>query len=100
MPVPLIAAFFPAPTNTWSYVVSDVEGGAAAIIDPVLDFDAPSGVVSTEAAQALLAHVHTHRLQVVWILETHAHADHMSAADWLKRQLAGEGTTPHVAIGA
>ncbi len=100
MPEPLIAAFFHAPTNTWSYVVSEADAGAAAIIDPVLDFDAPSGVVATGAAQALLAHVHTHHLRVAWILETHAHADHLSAADWLKRRLTQEGAAPKVAIGA
>jgi glyoxylase-like metal-dependent hydrolase (beta-lactamase superfamily II) len=97
---PQVAPFFHAPTNTWSYVVSDVDGGIAAIIDPVLDFDAASGVVSAESARALLAHVHTHRLRVALVLETHAHADHLSAADWLKRQLAGEGTPPQLCIGA
>jgi glyoxylase-like metal-dependent hydrolase (beta-lactamase superfamily II) len=96
----LIDSFFHAPTNTWSHVVAAGDGSPAVIIDPVLDFDPLTGRVSAEFATALLACVHAHRLHVEWILETHAHADHLSAADWLKRRLAEDGPAPRVGIGA
>lgn len=95
-----VESFFHAATNTWSHVVADPATRAAAIIDPVLDFDPASGRVWTEAAQKLLAHVRERQLRVVWILETHAHADHLSAADWLKHALAADGVAPRVGIGA
>ncbi len=79
--------FFDAASNTWSYVVAEPQGRNAAIIDPVLDFDPKSGRTGTASAQALLDHVRAHALDVRWILETHAHADHLSAGHWLKSQL-------------
>lgn len=88
---PLVRPFFHPGSNTWSYVVAEGDGGAAAIIDPVLDFDAAAARTSTTSAQALLDHVRAHDLRVEWILETHAHADHLSAGDWLRRQLPGAG---------
>jgi glyoxylase-like metal-dependent hydrolase (beta-lactamase superfamily II) len=84
---PQVQPFFDAASNTWSYVVADPEGRVAAIIDPVLDFDAKSGRTGTASAQALLDHAREHGLDVRWILETHAHADHLSAGHWLKSQL-------------
>jgi glyoxylase-like metal-dependent hydrolase (beta-lactamase superfamily II) len=84
---PQVQPFFDATSNTWSYVVADPEGRVAAIIDPVLDFDAKSGRTGTASAQALLDHAREHGLDVRWILETHAHADHLSAGHWLKSQL-------------
>jgi len=87
-----VASFFHAPTCTWTHIVGDPATGAAAIIDPVLDFDPASGRCSARSAQALLAHVRTHTLRVEWILETHAHADHLTAADWLKQQLPSAKT--------
>ena len=78
--------FFDVASNTWSYVVAEPQGRNAAIIDPVLDFDPKSGRTGTASAQALLDHVRTHALDVRWILETHAHADHLSAGHWLKSQ--------------
>lgn len=86
---PLVRPFFHRGSNTWSYVVAEGDGGAAAIVDPVLDFDAAAARTGTASAQALLDHVHAHDLRVEWILETHAHADHLSAGDWLRRQLPG-----------
>lgn len=86
---PVVAAFFHAPTFTVSYVVHDPQTRMAAVIDSVLDYDPASGRTSTESAQALLAHVRAHDLTVQWLLETHAHADHLSAAPWLQRQLGG-----------
>lgn len=84
---PQVRPFFHPGSSTWSYVVSD--GAAAAIIDPVLDYDAAAARTGTTSAQALLDHVREHGLRVEWILETHAHADHLSAGDWLRRQLPG-----------
>jgi glyoxylase-like metal-dependent hydrolase (beta-lactamase superfamily II) len=82
-----VQPFFDVASNTWSYVVAEPQGRHAAIIDPVLDFDARSGRTGTASAQALLDHVREHALEVRWILETHAHADHLSAGHWLKSQL-------------
>jgi glyoxylase-like metal-dependent hydrolase (beta-lactamase superfamily II) len=92
-----VQSFFHATTSTWSHVVADPATRAAAIIDPVLDFDPASGRVWTEAAQLLLAHVREFGQRVEWILETHAHADHLTAADWLKNALDG---IPKTGIGA
>ncbi|WP_395647132.1 MBL fold metallo-hydrolase [Terricaulis sp.] len=80
-----IRAFFHEPTNTVSYLVWDRETRRAAIIDSVLDFDAKSGRTATLAAQALLDTAKAEALIIDWILETHAHADHLTAAPFLKR---------------
>jgi len=76
-------------TGTWSYLVSDPDSGRAALVDPVLDFDPKAGRTSPPSAQLLLASVREAGVQVDWILETHAHADHISAGHWLKSQLPG-----------
>lgn len=81
-----VTPFHHAHTGTWSYVVADPATRRAAIIDPVLDFDAASGRTSTAFAGRLLAHVRAQGLQVDWLLETHTHADHLSAVQWLKSQ--------------
>lgn len=86
MSLPRVMPFHHADSGTWSYVVSDAQGEAA-IIDPVLDFDPKAGRTSTTSARALLEHVSAQGLQVRWILETHAHADHLSAGHWLKAAL-------------
>ncbi|KLJ01130.1 MBL fold metallo-hydrolase [Luteimonas sp. FCS-9] len=86
---PEVTPFFHVGSNTWSYVVRDPRSHAAAIVDPVLDFDPASARTATVSAGHLLAHVRGHDLDVQWILETHAHADHLSAGDWLRRQLPG-----------
>ena len=85
-----------ADTGTWSYVVADAETRAAAIIDPVLDFDASSARISTTSMQQLLGIVASYAYDVKWLLETHAHADHLSAACRLKQQFPGAT----LAIGA
>ena len=84
---PAVSPFFHADSSTWSYIVADPASRQAAIIDPVLDFDMAAGRTGTASAQALLAHVREHRLDVRWLLETHAHADHLSAGHWLKQHL-------------
>ena len=77
---PQVEAFFDPETNTISYVVRDPNGSAAAIIDSVLDFDYSSGRTDTGSADAIIAYVKENGLKVEWQLETHAHADHLSAA--------------------
>ncbi len=86
---PQVTPFHHAASGTWSYVVRDPGSAAAAIVDPVLDFDMAAARTSTASAAQVLAHVRAHALEVHWILETHAHADHLSAGDWLRRQLPG-----------
>ena len=94
LPVPVVEAFFDEATFTASYVVHDPALKHAAIIDPVLDFDHPSGRTSTASADAIVAYVRDNGLRVDWLLETHAHADHLSASPYLKDKLGGK-----IAIG-
>ena len=94
MPRPHIQPFFDPTTGTVSYVVHATGDTQCAILDPVLDYDAASGHTRTTSADTIVAWVHEHGLQVEWILETHAHADHLSAAPYLKRELGGQ-----IAIG-
>ena len=89
-----VQAFFDDQTWTVSYVVSDNATRRAAIVDPVLDFDLKSGSTGTKSADKLLAYVRGHGLTVDWILETHAHADHLSAARHLQEKVGGR-----IAIG-
>jgi glyoxylase-like metal-dependent hydrolase (beta-lactamase superfamily II) len=84
---PQVEAFFHEPTNTASYVVRDSQSSACAIIDSVLDFDPASGRTSTASAEAIAAYVEGQDLRCEWILETHAHADHLSAAPYLNERL-------------
>lgn len=92
--VPIIRAFFDQPTFTVSYVVHDPETKQAAIIDSVLDFDPASGRTSFASADAIIAYVADQGLAVDWLLETHAHADHLSAAPYLQQKIGGK-----IAIG-
>jgi len=87
---PHVRGFFDEETFTASYVVHDPATKDAAIIDSVLDFDQPSGRTSFESAQEIVAFVRDQGLKVRYIMETHAHADHLSAAPWLQEQLGGE----------
>lgn len=92
---PNIQAFFDPVTWTVSYVVFDKPGGHCAIIDPVLDYDPKSGRTKHHSADVLIKFVHSKELTVDWILETHAHADHLSSAHYLQQELGGK-----VAIGS
>jgi glyoxylase-like metal-dependent hydrolase (beta-lactamase superfamily II) len=92
---PHVKAFFDDATNTISYVVRDPNGSAAAIIDSVLDFDYASGRTDTRSADAVIDYVRAEGLDPVWILETHVHADHLSAAPYLQEKLGGQ-----IGIGA
>ena len=87
---PHVKAFFDEPTFTASYVVHDPATKTAAIIDSVLDFDHASGRTSFDSADAMIAFVEQEGLKVEWLLETHAHADHLSAAPYLQEKLGGE----------
>ena len=83
---PLIRSFFDEATNTVSHLVADPHTGAAAIIDPVLDYDPASGQIGTPSAEAMLAEAEKAGWCVCWVLETHAHADHLSAAEFIKEK--------------
>jgi glyoxylase-like metal-dependent hydrolase (beta-lactamase superfamily II) len=91
---PTVHGIFDPATWTVTYVVYDRPGGQAAVIDSVLDYDPKSGRTRTVSAQKVVDFVREQRLNVGWILETHAHADHLSAAPWLREQLGGK-----IAIG-
>lgn len=89
-----VEAFFDDSTGTVSYVVVDVATNCAAVIDPVLDFDLKSGRTATRQADRIVEYAKAGQLKIEWILETHAHADHLSAARYLQGQLGGK-----IAIG-
>ena len=91
---PAVKAFFDKDTWTVTYVVYEKPGTACAIIDSVLDYDPKSGRTTTKSADEVIAFVNQEQLQVEWILETHAHADHLTAAPYLQQQLGGQ-----IAIG-
>jgi glyoxylase-like metal-dependent hydrolase (beta-lactamase superfamily II) len=86
---PFVKAFFDQATNTISYVVVDPQGSKCAIIDSVLDFDYASGRTNTASADAIIDYVTGEDLETAWILETHVHADHLSAAPYLQERLGG-----------
>ncbi|WP_286271188.1 MBL fold metallo-hydrolase [Thalassotalea hakodatensis] len=91
---PVVMSFFHDETCTFTYVVFDAEQRSGVVIDPVLDFDQASGKVSYESANQVLEYVNEQQLTIEWILETHAHADHLTAAQYLKHK-----TNAQVAIG-
>lgn len=91
---PKVHGIFDAATSTVTYVVHDGPGSTCAIIDSVLDYDPKSGRTGTVSADKVVAFVREHQLRVEWILETHAHADHLTAAPYLKKALGGK-----IAIG-
>ncbi|NJD32941.1 MAG: MBL fold metallo-hydrolase [Gammaproteobacteria bacterium] len=91
---PVVTPFYHQPSGTWTYVVADAATRAAAVVDPVLDYDWRSGRTGTKSADAVVAHCESHGLAVAWILETHAHADHLSSAPYLQSRLGGS-----IAIG-
>src|SRR5699024_2688188 len=87
---PAIESFFDPATNTVSYIVIDPETRHCAIIDSVLDYDANAGHIGYHGAQRLVDFVHARQLTVDWLLETHVHADHLSAAPWIQQQVGGK----------
>ena len=94
---PVIHSFFDTDTHTVTHVVSDPATRRAAIIDSVLDYDPKSGRTSHASADRIIDHVRQAELTVDWLLETHAHADHLSAAPYLQAQLGGQlGVGRHI----
>jgi len=85
-----VAAFFDEATFTVSYVVKDPQSNSVAIVDSVLDFDYSSGRTDTRSADAVIEHVEKNGLKVEWILETHVHADHLSAAPYIQQRVGGK----------
>lgn len=97
LPAPIVKAFLDEDSETFSYVVYDKPKGKGVIIDPVLDFDYKSGRTKTDSAQNIVNFVHEEGLTIEWILETHAHADHLSAAPYLCEHLnAKVGIGEHI----
>ena len=87
--IPSVTPFFDAETFTYSYVVADPATGSCAIIDSVREYAPNSGRTTYHGADRIIAHVRAHGLKVEWILETHVHADHLTAAPYLKAALGG-----------
>lgn len=83
---PIVKCFWDKPTGSWQYVFHDPDTMKGAIVDPVLDFDPLAGATSTKNAETLLEYVRETGIKLVWILDTHPHADHFSAAPWIKAQ--------------
>ncbi|KEF30060.1 MAG: MBL fold metallo-hydrolase [Gammaproteobacteria bacterium] len=94
---PIVQQFFDEPTNTFSYVVRDPESQSCAILDSVLDFDYAAGRTDVRSADQIIEYVRSNDLTVEWILETHVHADHLSAAPYLHEMLGGKtGIGAHI----
>ncbi|PHR65451.1 MBL fold metallo-hydrolase [Alcanivorax sp.] len=87
---PDVTAFFDQDTNTVSYVVTDPATRHCAIVDSVLDYNANAGRTSHSSAQRMVDHIEQNNLTVDWLLETHVHADHLSAAPWIQQQVGGQ----------
>ncbi len=87
---PVVKAFFDSATNTVSYVVRDPQGTACAVIDSVLDYDQAAGRTDTASADGVIAWIEAEGLKLDWILETHVHADHLSAAPYIQERLGGK----------
>jgi len=87
---PIVEAFFDEPTNTVTYLVREPQGKNCALIDTVLNYDPKSGCTSTESADEIIDYIRSNELHLEWILETHAHADHLSAAPYIKSELGGK----------
>jgi len=87
---PDVTAFFDPATNTISYVVRDPSGPACAVIDSVMDMDYAAGRITYEHADAIIDHIRAHDLQLQWLIETHVHADHLSAAPYIQGKLGGK----------
>ena len=84
---PIVKTFFDEATNTATYVVSEPQGKSCAVIDSVLDYEAKSGRTSTASVDAVISYITENGLTCEWVLETHAHADHFSAAPYLRDRL-------------
>jgi glyoxylase-like metal-dependent hydrolase (beta-lactamase superfamily II) len=96
---PEVAAFFDKDSNTFSYVVKDPESSSCAIVDSVLDFDYASGSTFNTSADEIIDYVKKHNLNLEWLIETHVHADHISAAPYIQEKLGGKiGIGQHITV--
>lgn len=94
---PMVSHFFDSDTSTFSYVVKDPNSNACAVVDSVLDFDYAAGRTSTKGADAIIDHIQRNGLKLEWLIETHVHADHLSAAPYIQQQLGGKiGIGEHI----
>lgn len=91
---PQIFPFFDKESSTFSYIIKDPKSNGCAVIDSVLDFDYASGSISYKSANAIIDYINTNGLKLIWLIETHVHADHLSAAPYIKNNLGGK-----IAIG-
>ena len=87
---PEVVSFFDEPTNTISYIVRDPKSDACAVIDSVMDFDYASGHIAYEGADRIIEHIRKHNWKLEWLIETHVHADHLSAAPYIQGKLGGK----------
>lgn len=87
---PIVEAFFDDATNTISYVVKDPASTSCAVIDSVLDFDYASGRIAYKSADKIIGYIQDNNLNLEWIIETHAHADHLSAAPYIQQKIGGK----------
>ncbi len=87
---PEVVAFFDKPTNTISYIVKDPNSDACAVIDSVMDFDYASGAITYDGADGIIAHIEANGWTLEWLIETHVHADHLSAAPYIQGKLGGK----------
>jgi glyoxylase-like metal-dependent hydrolase (beta-lactamase superfamily II) len=96
---PTVKGFFDEATNTVSYIVADPDTNQCAIIDSLLDYDAASGRTKTDSADQLISFIKERKLHVKWIIDTHVHADHLTAATYIKEQLGGQtGIGKHITV--
>lgn len=94
---PDITAFFDEPTHTISYVVKDPASDACAVIDSVMDIDYAAGRITYDGADRIIAHIRENNLRLEWLIETHVHADHLSAAPYIQQELGGKiGIGEHI----
>jgi glyoxylase-like metal-dependent hydrolase (beta-lactamase superfamily II) len=96
---PHVVPFFDAPTNTISYIVKDPNSTACAVIDSVMDFDYAAGQISYDGADRIIAHIRDNGWSLEWLIETHVHADHLSAAPYIQSKLGGKlGIGEHIRV--
>ncbi len=97
--VPEVTSFFDDDSNTFSYIVKDPDSDACAVFDSVLDLDYAAGRITHQSADRILAHIEQHELRLEWIIETHVHADHLSAAPYLQERGGGKvGIGEHIVM--
>ncbi len=94
---PEVAPFFDEGTNTFSYVVKDPSSNACAVVDSVMELDYAAGRLSLAGADKIVEYIKTRKLKLEWLIETHVHADHLSAAPYIQQQLGGKiGIGEHI----